>query len=146
MSYRYVFLAAFVLLFSGPAGAAVCGGPGMLQCGAKEWCNFSADNLCGIRGVVGKCDPRPTACTFIFLPVCGCNGVTYSNACLAHAQGQSVAYAGTCRAIETTTCVQVVSCGIKDGKPKQYPTPCDAAKDGATNIVPRTGDSCPAIQ
>jgi hypothetical protein len=39
-------------------------------------------------------------------------------------------------------CVQVISCGTKDGKVKEYPTPCDAKDDGATNIHPKNGSSC----
>jgi hypothetical protein len=39
-------------------------------------------------------------------------------------------------------CVQVISCGTKDGKRKQYPTPCAAKDDGATDIAPMTGPTC----
>jgi hypothetical protein len=39
-------------------------------------------------------------------------------------------------------CAQVMSCGTKDGKRKQYPTPCAAQDDGATNIKPMTGSTC----
>ena len=45
-----------------------------------------------------------------------------------------------------TMCAQVISCGIKDGKVKEYPTPCDARDDGATNIHPKTGTSCDAAK
>lgn len=41
-----------------------------------------------------------------------------------------------------STCEQVISCGLKDGKWKQYPTPCAARDDGATNITPKTGPTC----
>jgi len=43
-------------------------------------------------------------------------------------------------------CVQVISCGTKNGKAKQYPTPCDARDDGATDIHPKTGNSCEAMR
>jgi hypothetical protein len=39
-------------------------------------------------------------------------------------------------------CIQVISCGTKDGKVKEYPTPCDARDDGATDIHPKSGPSC----
>lgn len=39
-------------------------------------------------------------------------------------------------------CAQVISCGTKDGKRKQYSTPCAARDDGATEIAPMTGSSC----
>jgi hypothetical protein len=43
-----------------------------------------------------------------------------------------------------TTCEQVISCGTKDGVRKEYPTPCDARDDGATDIQPKTGPTCEA--
>jgi len=39
-------------------------------------------------------------------------------------------------------CAQVISCGTKDGKRKEYPTPCAAQDDGATDITPRNGPTC----
>ena len=39
-------------------------------------------------------------------------------------------------------CAQVISCGTKDGKRKEYPTPCAAQDDGATNIAPKSGPTC----
>ena len=39
-------------------------------------------------------------------------------------------------------CAQVVSCGTKDGKRREYPTPCAASDDGATNIAPKTAPTC----
>jgi hypothetical protein len=43
-------------------------------------------------------------------------------------------------------CPQVIHCGIKNGKMKEYPTVCAAQDDGATNIAPRQGSSCPEIK
>ena len=39
-------------------------------------------------------------------------------------------------------CAQVISCGTKNGKRQEYPTPCAAKSDGATYIAPRTGPAC----
>jgi len=46
------------------------------------------------------------------------------------------------KAAEPQICIQVVACGTKDGKRRQYPTPCDARADGATDVAPMEGASC----
>jgi len=36
----------------------------------------------------------------------------------------------------------VIACGTKDGKRRQYPTPCAARDDGAKDVSPMEGGSC----
>jgi hypothetical protein len=38
--------------------------------------------------------------------------------------------------------IQVISCGLKDGKWKEYPTPGAARADGATNVRPKGDKPC----
>jgi hypothetical protein len=46
------------------------------------------------------------------------------------------------RIAQGTVCEQVISCGTKNGVRKEYPTPCAARDDGATDIKPKTGPTC----
>ena len=63
------------------------------DCDAVEYC---AKDPAGCDGV-GECAVRPRACPRIFDPVCGCDGQTYSNSCVAASSGVNVDYVGECR-------------------------------------------------
>ena len=69
------------------------------DCAAGEFCE-TAPGMCG---TVGTCAPIPFICSLIFDPVCGCDGMDYSNACNAAAAGTSVDTAGNCPVAGCTT-------------------------------------------
>lgn len=80
----------------------VCGGFAGVQCSDTQWCDFPSQSQCGLADQFGTCRPRPAVCTQHFMPVCGCDGKTHSNSCMAAAAGVDVAYVGNCRQGEKT--------------------------------------------
>jgi hypothetical protein len=90
------------------------------DCGDAEYC---AKPLGGCEGT-GRCEPRPTACPDVHLPVCGCDGTTYGNRCDAAAAGVSVAHEGEC----TKTCGGIVGEPCPEGFVCELPAGhCDTA-------------------
>jgi len=76
---------------AGPA----CGGIAGIACGGKQYCAKEA-GTCQVADSAGVCKVKPEVCTEQFSPVCGCDGKTYSNACMAAAAGMNVERAGEC--------------------------------------------------
>lgn len=76
-----------------------CGGftAGPLRvCADGLYCKYEPEALCGRADAAGRCEQKPEFCTKELAPVCGCDGQTYSNACLAAANGVSVDTQGPC--------------------------------------------------
>jgi hypothetical protein len=88
----------------GAAGAAGAGG-GMggvgAVCSSNDACKaglYCKKASCGPIDLLGKCADRPTKCEFADSPICGCDGITYLNACLAEMNGQNtIGQPGMCR-------------------------------------------------
>lgn len=121
------------------------------SCPDGDFCK-KADGYCG---GTGTCSPIPQACITLYDPVCGCDGVTYSNSCVAAMHSTSVAHKGPCR--NTDLCVGNESCGLGRYCSKPYgdcrgigvcqdrPTICPTLWDPVCGCDGRTyNDACGA--
>lgn len=73
-----------------------CGSWSGATCAEGEFCSWRAEDICGAADAPGVCAKKPEACTALYKPVCGCDGNTYSNACMAASSGVSVSSDGAC--------------------------------------------------
>jgi hypothetical protein len=87
------------------AGCVDCTG---VTCAASDLCDYPDDG-CG-SAAAGACIRRPDGCTRELNPVCGCDGSTYSNPCLAHESGVDIDYMGECVAPPPDDC-RATGCG-----------------------------------
>jgi hypothetical protein len=71
-----------------------CGGPLTITCGKGEWCDPNP-GVCK-PGARGHCVKVPEICSFIFLPVCGCNGQTFPNNCIRIHDKVALKHKGAC--------------------------------------------------
>jgi hypothetical protein len=118
----------------GPA----CGGQSGGTCLTGEFCK-PAEGDCTI-GAAGNCAPIPPSCSTVVTPVCGCNGTTYDNGCLADMAGVAVDHTGACAA-------NILACGggapaCPSGQFCSRPpgSGCDPAVTGVCQTTPT---SCP---
>ncbi|MEO8906416.1 MAG: hypothetical protein ABI488_27545 [Polyangiaceae bacterium] len=73
-----------------------CGGRAGNTCTAAEYCAYRPGGLCGQADAQAVCLPRPSACSTLAQPVCGCDGKSYLNTCSAALGGTGVIQTGAC--------------------------------------------------
>ena len=72
-----------------------CAEPG--GCDANDDCAENEYCECGDGcGTMGECAARPDICIRIFDPVCGCDGQTHGNSCVAASAGTCIRHDGEC--------------------------------------------------
>ena len=76
----------------------VCGGFAGVPCSEGEVCD-AFEGMCMVSDVQGECVPLPEVCNRQFDPVCGCDGVTYSNDCERLRARVSKDHDGECRPV-----------------------------------------------
>jgi hypothetical protein len=123
----------------GPSPGDACGGLQGLSCDDGEFCNYPPSAQCGAADQTGVCSDKPEGCDLAYIPVCGCDAMTYGNACAAASAGVSVSYAGecgqTCGGFTGATCDDPgtfcdyppdMGCGFTDGSGvcRQIPDAC----------------------
>lgn len=72
-----------------------CGGFAGLPCHDGEYCQYIPDSCFG-ADVPGTCVKIPYTCPDYYSPVCGCDGITYSNECEMAANQMSLWKEGEC--------------------------------------------------
>ena len=83
----------------------LCGSRGLAPCEVGTYCDWeNADDQpsCGADDRPGVCKQNPQICTMEFMPVCGCDGVTYPSKCTAASAGTDYATLGECEKPEPT--------------------------------------------
>ncbi len=71
-----------------------CGG--IIDYEAQDLLSCSGKTECIPPFEFGNCIKKPEICIDIYEPVCGCNGITYSNECEMMSEKVSLAYRGEC--------------------------------------------------
>ena len=81
------------------------------ECAPSEYC---AQGFCGDTAL-GSCELRPESCegTSISI-VCGCDGFTYPNKCLANQAGVILAQTGGCACEQNSDCAADQFCALDD--------------------------------
>jgi hypothetical protein len=103
------------------------------ECDRSQYCQKRSGQCNG----QGRCVVRPQVCPLIFDPVCGCDGVTYSNSCIAASTGVNVKSQGEC----PTNCTQNSDCRVEG----QYCAKRTGACKGKGMCTPRP-EICPEIE
>jgi hypothetical protein len=113
-----------------------CGARAGDTCAEDEFCAYVEGDFCGAADAQATCQVRPEACTEQYEPVCGCDGETYGNACIANSAGTGVLHSGRCepQPPEEITCGGFLGVACPEGQFCDY-----ALGDGCGQIADGQG-------
>jgi hypothetical protein len=123
-----------------PCEPRTCAGIASLQCNTGETCDLR-DDTCQIVDLGGQCVPAPHVCPLFFDPVCGCDGVTYSNDCERRRAGAILRHAGAC---DRARCGGIAGEGCPAGQACNLVDPTCQIADLAGQCVPAP-EICPEL-
>ncbi len=100
-----------------------CGSRGLQPCPDDTYCDWPDANICGRADGPGTCQPLPEVCTLDVSPICGCDGLTYTNRCAAAILGIDTLHPGACARPgqpEGSTCGGIAALQCEDGLKCNY--------------------------